>query len=133
MTRTARSFGRMSNRISSAMGSPWAALAALLVIVVWAATGPVFHFSETWQLVINTGTTIVTFLMVFVIQNTTNREMRALQLKLDGIIAGVEGVSNELIDIEELDDAQLALMTVRYHELAAELARRQSAEPPPKP
>jgi len=88
-------------------GTYWAFLLAALVIVVWVVTGPLFGFSDTWQLVINTGTTIVTFLMVFLIQNTQNRDATAVQLKLDEIIRAIETASNRLIDIEDASDEEL--------------------------
>jgi low affinity Fe/Cu permease len=99
------------------MGSPWAFATALLVIIVWALSGPVFGFSETWQLVINTGTTIVTFLMVFMIQNTQNRDMRTLHLKLDELLRGVEGARDSLIELEALSDDELARLEREFHEL----------------
>lgn len=89
------------------MGSPWAFIIAVLVVVVWAITGPIFKFSNTWQLIINTGTTIVTFLMVFLIQNTQNRDTRAIHLKLDELIRGVKGARNTMMDLEELSDEEL--------------------------
>jgi len=88
------------------------------VIVVWVVTGPLFHFSDTWQLVINTGTTIVTFLMVFLIQNTQNRDSEALQVKLDEIIRAVDGAHNALLDLEELEDHELDQIRLRYSNLA---------------
>ncbi len=91
---------------------------ALLIIVVWAITGPLFHFSDTWQLVINTGTTIVTFLMVFLIQNTQNRDTIALQLKIDELIRSIEGAHNVLLDLEELTEEELEEIRKRYAALA---------------
>ena len=88
------------------------------VIVVWVVTGPLFHFSDTWQLVINTGTTIVTFLMVFLIQNTQNRDSEALQVKLDEIIRALEGAHNALLDLEELEDHELDRIRLNYSNLA---------------
>jgi low affinity Fe/Cu permease len=105
---------------SHASGTPGAFALACLVIVVWLLTGSVFHFSDSWQLVINTGTTIVTFLMVFLIQNTQNRETEAIQLKLDELLRAVQGAHNALLDIEELSEEELDAMRARY----AELARR---------
>jgi len=93
-------------------------MAAALIIVVWGVTGPIFKFSDTWQLVINTGTTIVTFLMVFLIQNTQNRDSHAVQLKLDELIRAVNGAHNALLDLEELEEADLERFRVRYEELA---------------
>ena len=90
---------------------------ALLVVSVWAVTGPVFHYSDTWQLVINTGTTIVTFLMVFLIQNTQNRDTQAVQLKLDELIRVTKGAHNLLIDLEELDDEQVEQLRRTYERL----------------
>ena len=93
-------------------------MTAAAIIVVWAVMGPVFHFSDTWQLVINTGTTIVTFLMVFLIQNTQNRESHAVQLKLDELIRAVGGAHNALLDLEELEEADLERFRARYEGLA---------------
>jgi low affinity Fe/Cu permease len=90
---------------------------ALLVVIVWALTGPLFHYSDTWQLVINTGTTIVTFLMVFLIQNTQNRDTQAVQLKLDELIRVTKGAHNLLIDLEELDDEQVEQLRRTYERL----------------
>jgi low affinity Fe/Cu permease len=93
-------------------------LLAVTVVLVWTISGPVFRFSDTWQLVINTGTTIVTFLMVFLIQNTQNRDAIAMQVKLDELIRAIEGAHNALLDLEELDDATLERARQRYRELA---------------
>ena len=111
-------FARVAGKTSQAAGSVWAFSLALLVVLTWAATGPLFGFSETWQLVINTGTTIVTFLMVFVIQHAQNKDMRAVQLKLNELIAAVEGASNRLIDVEDLTEAELKILHVHYQRLA---------------
>jgi len=92
---------------------------AVLVIVVWAITGPLFNYSNTWQLVINTGTTIVTFLMVFLIQNTQNRDTGAIQTKLDELIRAMEGAHNALLDLEELDEAEIEHIRRDYRRLAA--------------
>ncbi|HEY5809784.1 MAG TPA: low affinity iron permease family protein [Povalibacter sp.] len=100
-------------------GKPATFAVAVLVILVWAITGPLFKFSDTWQLVINTGTTIVTFLMVFLIQNTQNRDTEAMQVKLDELIRATQGAHNALLDLEELDDEALAKFKVRYGALAA--------------
>jgi low affinity Fe/Cu permease len=100
-------FRQLAQRSAAALGTPVAFAAALLVVVTWAASGPYFHYSDTWQLVINTGTTIVTFLMVFLIQNAQNRDAMAFHLKLDELIHGVKGARNHLIDLQDLSDAQL--------------------------
>jgi low affinity Fe/Cu permease len=111
-------FAKLAGKISQATGSFWTFSVALLVVLIWAATGPFFHYSETWQLVINTGTTIVTFLMVFVIQHAQNKEMRAVQLKLNELLAAVEGASNRLIDVEDLSDRELEHIYTRFQTLA---------------
>ncbi len=99
---------RVSARKTSAvLGTAWAFMAAVGIIVVWGATGHIFHYSDTWQLIINTGTTIVTFLMVFLIQNTQNRDSRAVQLKLDELIRSVSGARNKLMDLEGMSDEDL--------------------------
>jgi low affinity Fe/Cu permease len=113
-------FGRIAGKVSFATGSVWAFTSAVLIIVVWAATGPLFHFSESWQLVVNTGTTIITFLMVFIIQHAQNKDMRAVQLKLNELIAAMEGASNRLIDVEDLSDRELEHLYARYRTLARE-------------
>jgi len=100
-------FERAAAKIAAATGSFWAFGLAFLTIVVWAAFGPPFDFSETWQLIINTGTTIITFLMVFIIQHAQNKDTRAMQLKLNELIAAVDKASNRLIDIEDLADREL--------------------------
>jgi len=100
-------FRKFAQATSSAMGKPWAFITAALVIVVWALTGPLFGFSDTWQLVVNTSTTIVTFLMVFLIQNTQNRDTEALRLKLDELILATKGARNEFVTIEDLSDEEL--------------------------
>ncbi len=102
-------FRKFSRRASELLGSPWAFVVALLVVVVWAAAGPIANYSTTWQLIINTGTTIVTFLMVFIIQNTQNHDSRAMHLKLDELIHAVEHARDDLVDIENAtEDEQQA-------------------------
>lgn len=110
-------FRKFAHRTSEALGSPIAFVVAVLIIVAWALTGPAFQFSETWQLVINTGTTIITFLMVFVIQNTQNRDIRAQQLKLDELLRAVKGARNSFIDLEDLSDEQIARLQRELHAL----------------
>ena len=100
-------FRVFARRSSSALGSAWAFVGAVLVILVWIVTGPMFHFSDTWQLVINTATTIITFLMVFLIQNTQNRDAKAVHLKLDELIRALKNARNELVDLENLSDEEL--------------------------
>jgi low affinity Fe/Cu permease len=118
-------FRRFASTASHWMGSPAVFILAVGVVVLWAALGPVFGFSDTWQLAINTGTTIVTFLMVFLIQNTQNRDAKAIHLKLDEVIRGLQGARNHLVDLEHMTDAQL-------DELQAEFQRiRQRAEARP--
>jgi len=107
-------FARFSRAIAKAVGSPYAFVLAASSVVVWALTGPLFGFSETWQLVINTGTTIVTFLMVFLIQNSQNRDAEALQLKLDEIIFALSAADDAMIDIERLDQEALDALQKRY-------------------
>jgi low affinity Fe/Cu permease len=114
-------FHQFAQRASAAVGSPWAFATALLAIVTWSIAGPAVGFSTTWQLVINTGTTIVTFLIVFLIQNTQNRESRAVQLKLDQLISVSSG-SNALIDVEDMSDEQAAVLLKRFHQLASRIA-----------
>src|SRR5262252_6222632 len=99
-------------------GTTWAFFMALLVVLVWLVTGPYFEFSDTWQLVINTGTTIITFLMVFLIQRTMNKEMQAVQLKLNELIAAMEGASNRLINVEDLSEDDVRRLHHRYKRLA---------------
>lgn len=112
------SFSRFARTASVALGNPIAFVAAVSIIVIWAITGPFFQYSNTWQLIINTGTTIVTFLMVFLIQNTQNRDSEAIQVKLDELIRAVEGAHNGLLAIEDLTDQDLKHLRARYVELA---------------
>jgi low affinity Fe/Cu permease len=119
-------FRRLAGLITSAVGTPWAMLLAFGVVVVWAVSGPLFEFSDTWQLAINTGTTVVTFLMVFVIQASQNREARATQLKLDELIRAAKGARNELIDLENAPDETVELHEEHFHEI---VAAAQSADP----
>ncbi|MEZ5963961.1 MAG: low affinity iron permease family protein [Planctomycetota bacterium] len=106
-TGTIGPFRRVARATSTAMGRPWAFCLAILIVVVWGTLGPVFAYSDTWQLVINTGTTIVTFLMVFLIQNTQNRDTEALRLKLDELILATRGARNLFVDIDDLDEKEL--------------------------
>ncbi len=123
-------FARLANRTSETSGHPLAFLISVIVIVLWLASGPFFHFSDTWQLIINTATTIVTFLMVFLIQNAQNRAAYAVQIKLDELIRALDGAHNALLDLEELTDEEIARLRGRYSELAraarAEIRRGRS-------
>jgi low affinity Fe/Cu permease len=120
-------FRRVAHWTSKATGSPGAFIVAVLAIVVWGVTGPVFGFSDTWQLVINTGTTILTFLMVFLIQNTQNRDAHAIHLKLDEIIRAIKPARNALIDIEEMEDKALDTLQDEFKELRDIDAKRHKA------
>lgn len=111
-------FRIFASKTSDIVGSAFAFVAAIGVIAVWAVTGPLFHFSNTWQLIINTGTTIVTFLMVFLIQNTQNRDMTAVQLKLDELIRGVKGAHTGLVDIENLSDQEMEKLKEYFAKLS---------------
>ncbi len=111
-------FSRFAKWTARMTGHPAAFMLAVLLIMGWALTGPIFRFSDTWQLVINTGTTIVTFLMVFLIQNTQNRDSAAVQLKLDELIRAVQGAHNALLDLEELTEDDLERLRDHYEELA---------------
>jgi Predicted small integral membrane protein len=104
-------------------GSTPAFVTAASIIIVWIATGPIFHFSDTWQLIINTSTTIVTFLMVFLIQRSQNRDALAVQLKLDEIVSALEGASNRLISVEDLSEEELKVLRIHYQQLA-EMAKK---------
>ena len=112
-------YSGVAKRVSRWCGRPSTFLLAVGIIVVWIVTGPIFGFSDTWQLVINTGTTIVTFLMVFLIQNTQNRDTAAIQLKLDELIRATQGAHNALMDLEELEERQIEAFRGRYESLAA--------------
>jgi low affinity Fe/Cu permease len=113
-------FHQFAHQVSEAVGTPWAFLFSILIIVGWAFSGPIFHFSDTWQLVINTGTTIVTFLMVFLIQNTQNRDAKAIHLKLDELIRSTSNARNNLIDLEDLSDEELLALQKEFIRLRQE-------------
>ena len=119
-TKSTSQFTRFAKWTARATGHPSAFVLAFSVIVVWVITGPIFSFSDTWQLVINTGTTIVTFLMVFLIQNTQNRDSEAIHIKLDELIRVMEDAHNGLLNLEELDEKELDLIRVDYVKLAEE-------------
>jgi low affinity Fe/Cu permease len=113
-------FSRFAKWTAHKMGQPGATVSAVAIIVLWAMTGPLFGFSDTWQLIINTGTTIITFLMVFLIQHTQNRDTEALQVKLDELIRVMTGARNELLDAEDLDEKELERLRTQFAELANE-------------
>lgn len=117
-------FRKFANYVSMMTGSAWAFLLALGTIIVWAISGPIFGFSDTWQLVINTGTTIVTFLMVFLIQNTQNRDAKAIHLKLDELIRAVGKARTELVDLEDLSEDELEKLQSEFQELHNQYAAR---------
>jgi low affinity Fe/Cu permease len=124
-------FRKLATHTSSIVGSPFSFIVAVLVILTWGVTGPMFGFSDTWQLVINTGTTIVTFLIVFLIQNTQNRDARAMQLKLDELLRGVKGARTSMVNIEELSDQELAELQTEFrtlHEKYAQALRRRTGQ-----
>jgi low affinity Fe/Cu permease len=114
-------FRRFAHRVSQLVGTSWAFILAVLVILVWSVTGPMFGYSDTWQLVINTGTTIVTFLMVFLIQNTQNRDAKAIHLKLDELIKAVKGARTGLVNLEELSDSELERLQKEFARLQKEV------------
>ena len=118
-----RVFARQSSIV---LGSAWAFCVAILIIAVWALLGPTFHFSDTWQLIINTGTTIVTFLMVFLIQNTQNRDAKAVHLKLDELIRAVHGARNNLVDLEELSDDELKKLEQEFMRIRKKAEKTES-------
>ena len=122
-----RLFEQLAGRVASAAGQPRAFALALIVILIWAVSGPIFHWSDTWQLVINTGTTIVTFLMVFLIQNAQNRDASAIQAKLDELIRAVGHARNEFIGIEHLTEAELDELRAALEKLAGDEPARHAA------
>src|SRR5215469_7703777 len=129
-------FSRFASATAQLVGHPYMFFAAVIVLIVWAVSGPFFHFSDTWQLIINTGTTIVTFLVVFLIQNTQNRDAKALHLKLDELIRSHSPAHNDMIDIEKLSDEELAELEKRYaaivKENSARKKRNQSVDDEPE-
>jgi low affinity Fe/Cu permease len=118
-------FGRFAAVASGWLGSTWAFVGAGFVVVAWAATGPIFHFSDHWAMVIGTGTSIATFLMVFLIQNTQNRDARAIHLKLNELIRAMDTARNQMIDIERLSDLELDAMQVTYEKIKTSWTERQ--------
>ena len=124
-------FAKFANATAKVTGSPPAFIVCVLLVVVWAASGPIFKFSETWQLVINTGTTIITFLMVFLIQNTQNRDAKAIHLKLDELIRGLQGARNHLVDLENMTDAELDVLQGEFQRLRARTEPKSIDAPGP--
>ena len=116
-------FRKIAHRVAEAVGTSTAFLIACLTIVIWLISGPIFHFSDTWQLIINTATTIITFLMVFLIQNAQNRDSRALHLKLDELIRGVKGARNELVNLEECSDEELETLHQEFKKMHNSVAK----------
>jgi low affinity Fe/Cu permease len=129
-----RVFRQFAHNVAHATGSPVAFVFAVIIILAWAITGPIFHFSDTWQLIINTGTTIITFLMVFLIQNTQNRDSQVVQLKLNELIRALASARNDLVDLEELSDEELNRLQEQFaafHRKAVDVrAHRQQATAP---
>lgn len=119
-------FRLFANRSAVMLGSAWAFAAAVLAILVWIVTGPTFHFSDTWQLIINTATTIITFLMVFLIQNTQNRDAKAMHLKLDELIRALKGARNQLVDLESLSDEDLQQLEKQFRRLREQTENSQT-------
>jgi low affinity Fe/Cu permease len=115
-------FRALAERAAHAVGTYWAFIFALLIVVIWGATGPIFNYSDTWQLIINTGTTIITFLMVFLIQNTQNRESRIVTLKLDELLRGVEGARTGFIKLDSMSDEELEAVQVEFARLREKYA-----------
>lgn len=120
MIRNLSFFARVAHRASVWTGSPYAFSSAVLLVLVWAFSGPLFGFSDTWQLIINTSTTVATFLMVFLMQSTQNRDTRALQVKLDELIRCIDGADTRLLDLEEIEPSDLEMIQRRYEKLAEE-------------
>jgi len=120
-------FRKFAQTISHAVGSPWAFILAVLIVVIWGTTGPIFGYSDTWQLVINTGTTIITFLMVFLIQNTQNRDAKAIHLKLDELLKGVKGARTAMVDLEDLSDEELEELHSEFKRLHERLGEKKDS------
>lgn len=121
-------FRKFAQITSAVVGSSWAFIVAVLIIIVWAVTGPMFHYSDTWQLVINTSTTIITFLMVFLIQNTQNRDAKAIHLKLDELIKGVKGARTSMVNLEQLSDKDLERLQKEFERLHHDESQHVHAE-----
>ena len=133
--RNASLFTRFARWSSHAAGSPYAFTGAFAIVLLWALSGPLFGFSDTWQLVINTGTTVVTFLMVFAIQASQNRDSEAIQVKLDELIRAIKGARNSLLDLEELEEGEIERLRGKYRDLAASArySDKSGTDCPPAP
>ena len=116
-------FHKIAHRTAEIVGSSWAFIVAVCTLIIWAAMGPIFGYSDSWQLIINTATTIVTFLMVFLIQNTQNRDTKAMHLKLDELLRGLEGARTGLVDLEDLSDAELKRLELEFRQLREQEAQ----------
>ncbi len=123
-------FSRFASSTAQIVGHPYMFLFAVIVLVIWAGSGPFFHYSDTWQLIINTGTTIITFLVVFLIQNTQNRDAKALHLKLDELIRSHHPANDDLIDIQKLSDEELDELEKRYENIRKACEARRAGKPP---
>jgi len=121
-------FAKAAKKVSAAVGSPYAFVTAASAVFLWAVSGPLFNYSQNWQLVINTGTTIITFLMVFVIQNDQNRDQKALQLKLDELLRATQGAETGFVDLENMDDATMKELEARFRALHEEHAGHENDE-----
>jgi low affinity Fe/Cu permease len=124
-----RFFEHLATHTALLVGSAWAFLLAACSVVIWGLVGPYYHYSDTWQLVINTATTILTFLIVFLIQNTQNRDAKAIHLKLDELIRSTKKAHNEMIDIEKLSDSELKQLEARYQQIREECEQRRKQQP----
>src|SRR5690348_16468717 len=123
-------FRKFAQKTAQIVGTSWVFILAVLIILVWGITGPMFHYSDTWQLVINTGTTIITFLMVFLIQNTQNRDAKAIHLKLNELIRAVDKAGDQMIDIASLSDLELDALQARYEAIRAACLAREKKQTP---
>jgi low affinity Fe/Cu permease len=118
-------FRKFADHVSRWAGSSWAFTSAVLILIIWGITGPLFGFSDSWQLVINTGTTIVTFLMVFLIQNTQNRETRAINLKLDELLRAMSSARNEMIDMENVSEEEMEEVEDQFHQISRQIREKE--------
>ncbi|MES2436705.1 MAG: low affinity iron permease family protein [Patescibacteria group bacterium] len=117
-------FRKIAHKTAYIIGTPWAFMLSVFACIVWAIAGPYYNYSDTWQLVINTGTTVLTFLMLFLVQNTQNRDAKALQLKLDELLRGSKGSRNSFLDIEELNDEELRALEVEFQQIREKYMKR---------